>query len=132
MGLLDSIAGQVLGSLGQGRGGGLVDAIGGLINQSGGLPALIDRFRQGGLGHVADSWVSTGQNLPVSADQIQSVLGSDAVQRIAGQLGISPDAMAGQLAQWLPKVVDHVTPTGSVPDASSLESMLQKLKGLSG
>lgn len=132
MGLLDSIAGQVLGNLGQGGSRGLVDAIGGLIQQSGGLPGLIDRFRQGGLGEAADSWVSVGRNLPVSPEQIQGVLGSDAVRRVAGQLGLSPDATAEQLAQWLPKVVDHVTPTGSVPDASALGDLLGKLKSLAG
>lgn len=134
MGLLDSIAGNVLGSLTQGGSGsgGLMDAIGGLINQSGGLPGLVERFRQGGLGHAADSWVGTGANLPISADQIHDVLGSDAVKQIAAKLGISPDAAAGQLAQWLPKVVDHATPSGSMADAGDLGELLGKLKGLGG
>ena len=132
MGLLDAIAGQVMGSLGQGGSSGLVDAIGGLIAQNGGLGGLADRFRDGGLGDVVDSWISTGHNLPISGDQIRAVLGSDEVRRIASQLGLSPDAVAGQLAHVLPQVVDHVTPSGAVPDDDTLASLLGKLKGLAG
>ncbi|MEY2842765.1 MAG: hypothetical protein RI920_802, partial [Pseudomonadota bacterium] len=76
MGLLDSIAGQVLGSLGNGGAansapGGLMDVVGNLLNnQQGGLSGLISAFEQNGLGNVVASWVGTGQNLPISAEQL--------------------------------------------------------------
>src|SRR5258707_340066 len=81
MSLLESIAGQVLGSLstsGDARHAGLVEAIGSLINQHpGGLAGLVSTFERNGLGGLVASWVGTGANLPISPGQLQSVLGSE-------------------------------------------------------
>ena len=134
MGLLDSIAGQVLGSMsssGDGRHAGLIEAIGGLVGnqQTGGLTGLISLFEQKGLGGVVASWVGTGQNLPISAEQLQSVLGNAQVQAIAQKLGFSPQEVSGHLAELLPQVVDKLTPNGTVPDGGALNSLLGMLKG---
>jgi uncharacterized protein YidB (DUF937 family) len=82
----------------------------------GGLGDLLRKFQQSGLGDVASSWVGKGENMPLSADQLQSVLGSDMVASIAAQLGMSHWDTASQLSQLLPEVVDRVTPHGQVPD----------------
>lgn len=116
MGLLDS----VIGALGQGGGGGgdLVQVVAGMLHDGapgGGLAGLVQKFEQGGLGDVIASWIGTGQNLPISADQLHQVLGSDTIGRIAQQLGLSHGDAAGQLAQMLPQVIDKLTPNGSVP-----------------
>lgn len=142
MGLLDSVLGAVggqlagqVGSMLGGQGGGqaaLLQAVIGLINQpgSGGLGGLLQRFQQGGLADVAASWVSTGQNLPISGDQLQSVLGSDVVGQFASQLGLDKTAAAGQLAQWLPQVVDAITPDGQVPAGhADLGALLPQVLG---
>lgn len=132
MGLLDSLAGQVIGSLsasGDGRHAGLVEAIGGLINQQGGLPGLIGMFERSGLGGVAASWVGTGANLPISAEQLQSVLGSGALENIARSLGLTPQQASGHLAELLPQVVDRLTPQGTLPDGGDvLGSLLGALR----
>ena len=62
------------------------------------------------------SWVGTGQNLPVSASQLQDVLGSDVLSQFAQQLGLPPGEAAGQLSQILPQVVDKLTPNGQLSD----------------
>jgi len=116
MGLLDS----VIGALGQGGSGGgqgdvLSAVLGFLNNQPGGLPGLVARFQQGGLGDVVGSWISTGQNLPISPEQLHNVLGGDAVAGLAQQLGLSHGDAAGQLSQLLPQVVDKLTPNGQLP-----------------
>ena len=112
MGLLDGI----LGSLGGGDSGNAVSAITNLINsQPGGLGGLVSSFEQGGLGEVAKSWVSTGANMPISADQISAVMGSAPVAEFAQKLGIDPQMASGVLAQVLPQVVDPLTPNGQVP-----------------
>lgn len=117
MGLLDSIVG---GLAGQGGNHGLMEVVSGLINnQGGGLAGLLQQFRANGLDQHADSWVGTGQNLPISAEQMQGVLGSDQIQQIAAKLGIAPDALSGQLAQFLPQVIDKLTPHGSVPEQAA-------------
>ena len=120
MGLLDS----VIGALGQGQGqtgggqGDLLGALSGLLAQSGGiggLAGLVDKFHQGGLGDIVNSWVGTGQNLPISADQLTHVLGSGTIGQLAEQLGMGHGDVAAQLSQILPHVVDKLTPGGQVP-----------------
>jgi uncharacterized protein YidB (DUF937 family) len=134
MGLLDSIVGQVAGALGSGAAGpqgGLLEAVTGLLNnpQTGGLQGLIQAFEQQGLGHVISSWIGTGQNLPISADQLQAVLGNAQVQAIAQKLGLSPQDITSHLSQLLPQVVDQVTPNGQVPQGGDLSSALGSVLG---
>lgn len=133
MGLFDSIAGQVLGQLTQGsEQGGLLQAVGGLINSHpGGLQGLVSAFEQQGLGGVVSSWVGTGQNLPVSSEQIQAVLGSEQVAGIAQSLGFSPHEASAKLAEFLPQVVDKLTPNGNLPEAGGLD-VASVLGGLLG
>ena len=121
MGLLDSVIGA-LGQGGLGGGGGgqadLLRVVVGMLGNDapgGGLGGLISKFQQGGLGDVVASWVGTGQNLPISPDQLHQALGSDTIANIAQQLGLSHGDAAGQLAQMLPQVIDHLTPHGQVP-----------------
>ena len=105
---------QVIGALLQGQGGGAAGgagAMGGL----GGLGGLLQQLQQGGLGEAAQSWVSTGQNLPVSADQLQSALGADRIDALAQQVGMPAGDLSSQLAQYLPQVVDQLTPGGQLP-----------------
>ena len=121
MGLLDSVVGALSG--GQSEGGNpLLNIVMQLINnpQTGGLSGLVQSFQQGGLGDVVNSWVSTGQNLPISAEQVKSVLGGGALQNIAAQLGVSPDQASGSLADLLPQMVDKLTPNGQVPEGGDL------------
>lgn len=121
MGLLDSVVGALAG----GQSGGdnpLLNIVMQLINnpQNGGLGGLVQSFQQGGLADVVNSWVSTGQNLPISAEQLQSVLGGGALQNIAAQLGVSPEQASGSLADLLPQMVDKLTPNGQVPEGGDL------------
>ena len=122
MGLLDS----VIGALAQGQGGArggqgdLLNLVLGMLAQNapgGGLGGMLARAQQGGLGDIVQSWIGTGQNLPVSPEQLQSMLGDDTLGQLARQLGLSTGDAAGQLSQVLPDVVDRLTPQGRVPDA---------------
>ena len=133
MGLLDSVLGSAMGALqGGGQGGGnamLMQVIGALLQGQGGgaaggagamgglggLGGLLQQLQQGGLGEAAQSWVSTGQNLPVSADQLQSALGADRIDALAQQVGMPAGDLSSQLAQFLPQVVDQLTPDGQLP-----------------
>ena len=92
-------------------------------NHPGGLPGLVQSFHQNGLGGLVNSWISTGQNQPISGDQVQSVLGNEQVQQIAAKVGISPDAAKSKLAEFLPMIVDKLTPNGQVPQQSNLMEM---------
>jgi uncharacterized protein YidB (DUF937 family) len=121
MGLFDSVVGALSGGQSAGSNS-LMNVVMQLINnpQTGGLGGLVQSFEQGGMGDVVKSWVSTGQNLPISAEQIQAVLGGGKLQEIAAQLGVSPEQASGSLAELLPKVVDHLTPNGQLPEGGGL------------
>jgi uncharacterized protein YidB (DUF937 family) len=116
MGLLDSAMGAMKG--GNTEGGAISAMVSNLLTQFGGVGGLLEKFKAGGLGEAAQSWVSTGQNLPVSPDQIKSVLGNERVTELAGKLGIDPQQAADKLATYLPQVVDKLTPNGQVPQGS--------------
>jgi uncharacterized protein YidB (DUF937 family) len=129
MGLLDSVAGMVLGKLG-GQQGGMAQVALDMFNQNGGLAGVLDKFKQGGLAEQAASWVGKGENLPVSADQISSVLGSGAIAEMAAKFGIDPATLSAQIAEHLPTVVDKMTPNGAVEADSGnlLSTVLGMLK----
>lgn len=131
MGLLDSMFDAAKSKIGAGEQGGLLDTVVGMLSdsQGGGLSGLVEQFKGKGLGDVVSSWVSTGQNLPISAEQIQQVFGGDKLQQIAQQAGIKPDAVADSLANLLPNVVDRLTPDGKVPEGGLLEQGMSLLKG---
>ncbi|HPB90388.1 MAG: DUF937 domain-containing protein [Rhodocyclales bacterium] len=131
MGLFDQIIGAVSGQQGE-SGGSLLGSVLQMVTnpQNGGLSGLLQTLQQGGLAEAAKSWVSTGQNLPVSAEQIQSALGNDTVKNLAAQLGLNTEQMSGHLAELLPQIVDKLTPNGSVPSEGNLVSMgMELLKG---
>lgn len=136
MGLLDSLAGNLMNAASGGnasQGGGLMQVITGLLGSSqGGLSGLVQAFEGQGLGNIIQSWISTGANLPISADQLQSVLGGDKLQSIAQSLGVSSDEAAGQLSNMLPQVIDQLTPNGTLPSAEGLGGLLGGLGNLLG
>jgi len=136
MSFLEDMAGKELGSTLSGSSNPLVSTIMQIINnQPGGLSGLVQQFHDKGLGSLVSSWVGTGQNLPISTDQLQHVLGSEQVKQLAAQAGISPETASSHLTQLLPMLIDKLTPNGQVPEASSstssmLEAGLDMLKGL--
>ena len=137
MGLLDGLLGSVLGKVPVGgqQGNALMDMAMGLLNnpQSGGLSGLLEKFKASGLGDQAASWVGTGDNAPVSGDQIQNALGGDFITQIASKLGVDASQASGGLAQLLPTLIDKLTPNGAVPaDGDQLAQGLAGLRKLLG
>ena len=127
MGLLDSIAGAVMGKL-SGTEGGMAQIALDMFNQHGGLNGVLDKLKTSGLGDQVASWVGTGENQAVSPDQISSALGSSQIAELAAKFGISPDVLSGQLAQHLPDVINKLTPHGEVPTDSG--NMLTSVLGM--
>jgi uncharacterized protein YidB (DUF937 family) len=96
--------------------------------QVGGLAGLQSMFQQGGLGNILSSWISTGQNLPVSANQLQGVLHDGALQQAAQSAGMDPGQLTGLMSTLLPHLVDKLSPNGQLPEPNALQQMV---KGLS-
>nr|WP_315399836.1 YidB family protein [uncultured Duganella sp.] len=134
MGLLDQLAGQVIGSLGAQKQDSVSqsDLLGGvmaLINNAGGLPAILQQLQASGIADQVASWIGTGENAPVSGNQIADALGAGNVAQIAQHAGIEPEHAATGLAQLLPQIIDKLTPGGQVPQNELLEQGLSLLRG---
>jgi uncharacterized protein YidB (DUF937 family) len=84
----------------------------------GGLSAIVAKLQQAGLGDQVKSWIGNGQNLPITAEQLQQVLGSDMVKQLAARFNIPIDQLATVLAQQLPRAVDHASPNGTLPHSA--------------
>src|SRR5580658_11163462 len=122
MGILDSLENSpaLKGALGQ-LGAAVLPAVLGEVMGSGnqgGLSAIVAKLQQAGLGDQVKSWIGTGQNLPITAEQLQQVLGSDTVKQLAARFNIPVDQISKVLAQQLPAAVDHASPNGTLPAAS--------------
>ena len=119
MGLLDSILG---GANPQSENPGgpnpLLGVMTGLLAQSGGIQGLLNKFTQAGHGDKVASWIGPGENQPIAADQLQKVIGPDQINAIAAKLGVDPAQASQLLAQFLPNVVDKLTPNGAVDPAA--------------
>jgi uncharacterized protein YidB (DUF937 family) len=140
MGLLDGILSNVAGSVlsggqqqgtnaldtlvnslgagagGQMRGNDLLGAVMSMVQQNGGLPGIVNMLRNNGLGQQADSWVGTGPNASVSAEQITQVFGGSGLGNLASQLGTSQGQAGSILSQVLPELVNQLTPNGQIPE----------------
>ena len=81
----------------------------------GGLNAIVAKLQQAGLGDQVKSWFGNGHNLPITAEQLQHVLGSDAVKQLAAKYNIPVDQITQILAQQLPKAIDQASPDGRLP-----------------
>ncbi len=134
MGLLDSMVSSALGGGGQGglSPDVLMKVVSTLLNEEGGLTGLIQKFQAGGLGEIIQSWIGSGANLPISGDQLSSVLGGDLMGKLAGQMGTGQDQAAGTLADVLPGLVDQLSPEGGVPADNGLGGLGALLGGAGG
>jgi uncharacterized protein YidB (DUF937 family) len=97
------------------------EGAGGLL---GGLGGLLEKFQQGGLGNVTNSWIGSGQNQPVSPNQVGSALGPNIIKTLAQRSGLSEDELTKQLSQVLPGVVDKLTPSGRLPTLAELSQLI--------
>ena len=121
MGILDSFGGAFKGILGQVE----AEALPALLSEGlqktnlGSLQGLVNQLQAAGLGPHVQSWLSDGENLQVSPDQLQAVLGNERVQQLAQHFGIDPNAVLQLLSQHLPTAVGKAGEQGTVSVGSS-------------
>jgi len=142
---LGNILGSLTGETAQG-GGGLGSILGGMLGGGsdqaaaptanpqgsfGGLAGLQDLFRKSGLSEHVDSWIGTGDNKPVSADQIKQAMGASGhLSQLAQAAGVTEQQAANHLSELLPDIVNKLTPQGSIPaDGGDIVGMLKKMMG---
>lgn len=119
MSMLDQVTKRVAGD---GNAEKVVQKVGPLLEQVGGIDGLVQKFEQAGLGNVAKSWIGTGSNQSVSPDQVKEALGPQQVEQVANQAGVSTDEAAAGLSRVLPEAVDNATPGGQVPSVGDVRA----------
>lgn len=132
MGLLAQILGSLAGrsTTSQQRSDTLLDLATAIIqSHPSGLAGLVQEFTAAGLGREASSWVSTGHNLPISAEQLGQVLGQGNLRTLGEQFGLSADSVSAGLASLLPALIDHLTPKGQIDSETPLTASLSALRG---
>jgi uncharacterized protein YidB (DUF937 family) len=133
MGLLDDLSSKAQGLFGEsgGEGSGLLKGVMEMLSdkEGGGLAGLVQSFQQKGLGDIISSWISTGQNLPISPDQVKEGLSSETLQNLASKAGISTEDATTKLSEIMPGLIDKMTPDGVIPEGGLLEKGLEFLKG---
>jgi uncharacterized protein YidB (DUF937 family) len=108
MGLFDGVLGGIVGA-------GMATVVNGILERHGGVQGVVGEFERNGFGQTVRSWVGTGPNDPISAGDIQRVLGPDLLQKLSEKSGLSQQDLADKLSQVLPRAVDHLTPDGVIP-----------------
>ena len=116
MGLFDTVKGA-LGQVEAAAVPTLIDAALAKTNL-GDLNGLVTRLQQGGLGPQVQSWLGSGQNLSVTADQLRAALGNEQVRQLAQHFGLPVDQALEMLSQHLPTVVDQASPKGTLQAAT--------------
>ena len=131
MGFMDDLKKVVVGQQGEADGqSSMLDNLLEMLNdqKSGGITGLIQKFNEKGLGDHMSSWISTGENLPISADQIKDALGSDKIKELASKLNLGEHETSKSLADMLPHLINKLTPDGSVPHQDRLSQGIEMLK----
>jgi len=108
MGLFDSVIAGAVGAE-------MAVVVNRLIENHGGVQGVISQFERQGFGPTVRTWVGTGANQPITADQIHRALGPDTVNQLAAKLGIPPAELAKKLTEVLPAAVNTLTPAGVIP-----------------
>jgi uncharacterized protein YidB (DUF937 family) len=107
MGLFDGLIGGVVGAE-------MATVVTGLIEKHGGVQGIVSQLEQQGLSNTVQSWVGSGANQPISAQQVHQAFGPDTIAQLAAKIGLSPQDLAQKLAQALPEAIDKLTPAGVV------------------
>ena len=121
MGLFDSISNAIRSAMSSDENGPVADQFMGVLQQHGigDFSGLVSQFEQSGLGAHVASWVGDGQNLPLSPEQVQAVLGSPVIQSVATKFGIDPAAASQMLSQRLPGILSHLAQQAPASNSTS-------------
>ena len=110
MGMFDGLLGGIVGA-------GMVSVVNNILEQHGGVQGVVNEFEKNGLGATVRSWVGTGPNQPISAEEVHKALGPDLLQQLSEKSGLSVQDLTQKLAHVLPQAVDKLTPDGAIPKA---------------
>jgi uncharacterized protein YidB (DUF937 family) len=97
-----------------------------LLNRFGGIGGLVQKFQEHGLGHIAQSWVGSGQNMPIEPDQLRSTLGDDTIEQVSQKAGMPSNQVTEQMCEHLPNIIDKLTPNEQIPGGPISEESISQ------
>ena len=112
-----------------GKGGLDLDNVNAMLDQFGGVDGIMSKLQESGLGDQVSSWIGSGENMPVSADQIKDALGQADLDKLAGKTGLQVDDLANRISTKMPDAIDKLTPEGVVPEGGFDLDSLTKMFG---
>ncbi|MEQ4924216.1 YidB family protein [Proteus hauseri] len=92
------------------------------VESQGGIEGLVKQFNSAGLSELIQSWIGTSANLPINAEQIVQIFSSPVINDLATKINMSAGEASEMAAQYLPKLIDKVTPNGVIPENLDLVS----------
>jgi uncharacterized protein YidB (DUF937 family) len=108
--MFDGLLGGIVGA-------GMATVMNDILEKHGGLQGVVSEFERNGFGPTVQSWVGTGTNQAISADDVHRAIGPDLLEQLAAKSGMSVPDLAQKLSQVLPQAVDKMTPGGTIPTA---------------
>ena len=114
--ILGGQAGTEAESAATGQPGAQSAVLGGIVEMLAqrGLGSLLQGLKDKGLGDVVASWVGTGENQPITPEQIEHGIGPEAIEKLAARLGLPPGEASVLLSKYLPQIIDKLTPHGTI------------------
>jgi uncharacterized protein YidB (DUF937 family) len=122
---MDTLKGMIGKSGGTDAMGQLASMLTGKGGDGMGLSRLLEQFKSAGLGDKAASWVGTGPNESLSADEVEKAIGPERLDAMSKKTGQSVESLKGDLSDLIPKAVNKLTPDGKVPKPSELLGMVK-------
>ncbi len=116
LGTLEGLMGSAPGGASTGQASGL---LGSAMNSVGGVQGLLGMAQRAGLGSKVQSWMGSGGNSPISADEVGKIFTPDQIESFAQQHGVPAGMVAPLLAHLLPHAVDNATPSGGADDSQT-------------
>lgn len=130
MSVLDGIGKRAAGKIaGMNQQHSLIGAAAKLLSSPdvGGLTGLVKLFSTHGHEETVSSWISTGENYPISPGEVEGVLGRERVRQVASTAGVSEQEASQGLSRVLPQLVDQLTPEGKLPPDHAGRDTLSQL-----
>ena len=75
------------------------------------LPIYLAQFENAGLSERVQSWLGHGENLPVTAEELEAAFTPEQLNSWAEQAGTTPEAVLQAMSEHLPAAVARSAPS---------------------
>jgi outer membrane protein OmpA-like peptidoglycan-associated protein/uncharacterized protein YidB (DUF937 family) len=95
-----------------------------MMNERGGAEGFVERFSRAGLGDVITSWFGGREGKTLTAANVESAIGTNALDKLGTSSGLTRSVVASATAYLLPRIIALLTPNGVLPSNNTLLSQV--------